>query len=149
MPTTPHRLYLGTSVLDDTSGGWAAVIEGEAIRRTLTGREPSASVDDLGLRALIAALAALPAATPVRVVTANQRLRDGLAGQLATWARNGWRTGAGRELRNRPLWEQVHALTADRSLAGAAAPLPAELPLANRARRLAARAATQRGRCAA
>jgi len=139
--TAPQRLYIGTSVVDDARGGWAAVIETGAGRHTLAGRADVASVDDLGLRALLAALAALPVAAPLHVVTANQRLRDGLTGQLATWARDGWRTSAGREIRNRELWARVHALTVVRPLAGASTPGAIDRPLADQARKLAAHAA--------
>lgn len=90
-------------------GGWAALLRYRGRERTLAGGEPNTTNNRMELTAAIAALEALTEGCAVTLHTDSQYLRQGITEWLPTWIRRGWRTAGGDPVKNRDLWERLHA----------------------------------------
>lgn len=90
-------------------GGWGAIIRNGAAIRELKGGEAATTNNRMELMAAIAALEALPDATPAELHTDSQYLRDGITKWLHNWKRNGWRTASKQPVKNADLWKRLEA----------------------------------------
>ncbi|WP_147651808.1 ribonuclease HI [Vulcaniibacterium gelatinicum] len=92
-------------------GGWAALLRYRGRERELAGGEPHTTNNRMELMAAIVALEALTEGCAVTLHTDSQYLRQGITEWLPTWVRRGWRTAGGDPVKNRDLWERLHAAT--------------------------------------
>lgn len=94
-------------------GGWAAIIrsaDGQTF--PISGGALDTTNNRMELRAIIAALEALPVGSAVTVHTDSQYAQLGMTAWLPAWLRKGWRTGKGKSVENRDLWEALIAAAA-------------------------------------
>ena len=61
------------------------------------------------LMAAIAALEAMREPCDVLLTTDSQYVRQGITQWMANWVRRGWKTSGGDAVKNRDLWERLHA----------------------------------------
>ena len=92
-------------------GGWGALLRWREIERELSGGEPDTTNNRMELMAAIAALEALREPCDVILTTDSQYVRQGILDWLANWIRRGWKTAGGDPVKNRDLWERLHAAT--------------------------------------
>ena len=59
--------------------------------------------------AAIAALEALKEPCEVVLTTDSQYVRQGITEWMPGWLRRGWKTAGGEPVKNRDLWERLHA----------------------------------------
>lgn len=90
-------------------GGWAALLCWRGVERELSGGEPATTNNRMELMAAIAALEALKEPCNVVLTTDSQYVRQGITEWMAGWIRRGWKTSAGDAVKNRDLWERLHA----------------------------------------
>ena len=90
-------------------GGWAALLRYGARERELAGGEPATTNNRMELMAAIMALEALTEGCSVVLHTDSQYVRQGITEWLPGWVRRGWRNAAGQPVKNRDLWERLHA----------------------------------------
>ncbi|KGM57124.1 ribonuclease H [Lysobacter arseniciresistens ZS79] len=90
-------------------GGWAALLRYGERERELVGGEVDTTNNRMELMAAIAALEALTAPCEVVLHTDSQYVRQGITTWMANWLRRGWKTAAGEPVKNRDLWERLHA----------------------------------------
>ena len=90
-------------------GGWAALLRWGGIERELAGGEADTTNNRMELMAAIAALEALREPCTVILTTDSQYVRQGILDWLANWIRRGWKTAGGDPVKNRDLWERLHA----------------------------------------
>jgi ribonuclease HI len=90
-------------------GGWAAVLRYQGRERELSGGEALTTNNRMELMAAIMALEAL--SEPCRIVlhTDSQYVRQGITEWMANWVRRKWKTAGGDPVKNRDLWERLHA----------------------------------------
>ena len=92
-------------------GGWAAIVVppdgGEPVERS--GGEPETTNNRMELRAALEGLRALPAGSKVAVVTDSQLMLNSMTQWLPGWKRKGWKTAAGKPVKNRDLLEALEA----------------------------------------
>ena len=92
-------------------GGWAAIVVppdgGEPVERS--GGEPETTNNRMELRAALEGLRALPAGSTVAVVTDSQLMLNSMTQWLPGWKRKGWKTAAGKPVKNRDLLEALEA----------------------------------------
>jgi ribonuclease HI len=93
-------------------GGWAALLRWREVERELVGGEPDTTNNRMELMAAIAALEALREPCDVILTTDSQYVRQGILDWLANWIRRGWKTAGGDPVKNRDLWERLHAAAA-------------------------------------
>jgi ribonuclease HI len=90
-------------------GGWGAILQWGSHSRELKGGEPYTTNNRMELMAAIMALEALKRACAVDLHTDSEYLRQGITGWISGWKRNGWRTAAGKPVRNVDLWQRLDA----------------------------------------
>ncbi|HZX75665.1 ribonuclease HI [Lysobacter sp.] len=90
-------------------GGWAALLRYRGRERELSGGESMTTNNRMELMAAIMALEALSEPCQVVLHTDSQYVRQGITEWINNWARRGWKTAAGEPVKNRDLWERLHA----------------------------------------
>jgi ribonuclease HI len=95
-------------------GGWGALLiarEGEGVvrERALSGGEAATTNNRMELMAAIAALEALERPAAITVVTDSAYVKGGITEWLGSWKRKGWRTSAGKPVKNADLWMRLDA----------------------------------------
>ncbi|HVI26538.1 MAG TPA: ribonuclease HI [Xanthomonadaceae bacterium] len=92
-------------------GGWAALLRWRGQERELVGAEAMTTNNRMELMGAIAALEALREPCDVMLQTDSQYVRQGITEWMPNWVRRNWRTAAGEPVKNRDLWERLHAAT--------------------------------------
>lgn len=88
-------------------GGWGAVLaHGERVRE-LCGGEADTTNNRMELMAAIQALEALREGCAVVLHTDSTYVRNGITEWMANWRRRGWKTAAGKPVKNRELWQRL------------------------------------------
>lgn len=90
-------------------GGWAALLRYGARERELVGGEVLTTNNRMELTAAIVALETLSEACEVTLHTDSEYVRQGITEWMRNWVRRGWKTAAGAPVKNRDLWERLHA----------------------------------------
>ena len=93
-------------------GGWGALLRWRGIERELAGGEPDTTNNRMELMAAISALEALKEPCDATLHTDSQYVRKGITEWMANWVRRGWKTAGGEPVKNRDLWERLHAADA-------------------------------------
>ncbi len=88
-------------------GGWGALLRFAGQTRELCGGENQTTNNRMELRAAIEALSALKESCDVGLTTDSTYVRDGITQWLPKWQRNGWRTAAGKPVKNQDLWQAL------------------------------------------
>lgn len=92
-------------------GGWAALLRWRGQERELVGSEAQTTNNRMELMGAISALEALREPCEVMLQTDSQYVRQGITEWMPNWVRRNWRTAAGEPVKNRDLWERLHAAT--------------------------------------
>jgi ribonuclease HI len=90
-------------------GGWGVVLRHQGRERELSGGEALTTNNRMELMAAIMALEALNEACRVTLHTDSQYVRQGITEWMANWVRRNWKTAGGDPVKNRDLWERLHA----------------------------------------
>ena len=90
-------------------GGWAAVLRHQGRERELSGGEALTTNNRMELMAAIMALEALTEPCQITLQTDSQYVRQGITEWMANWVRRNWKTAGGDPVKNRDLWELLHA----------------------------------------
>ena len=90
-------------------GGWGAVLRSGEHLRELHGGEAHTTNNRMELMAVIRALEALKRPCRAHVHTDSQYVRQGITLWMPNWVRRGWKTAGGDPVKNRDLWERLHA----------------------------------------
>lgn len=93
-------------------GGWGVLLHWRGVERELSGGEAATTNNRMELMAAIAALEALREPCDVVLHTDSQYVRQGILEWMAGWIRRGWKTAGGDPVKNRDLWERLHAAAA-------------------------------------
>ena len=88
-------------------GGWGALLRFGEIERELSGGEAETTNNRMELTAAIEALNALKEPCQVDLYTDSVYVRDGIAGWIDGWKRNGWKTAAKKPVKNLELWQAL------------------------------------------
>ncbi len=92
-------------------GGWAALLRYNRTERELAGGEAHTTNNRMELMAAIMALEALREACVIALYTDSQYVRQGITEWMPGWVRRQWKTAGGDPVKNRDLWERLHAAT--------------------------------------
>ena len=98
-------------------GGWAALLRYGERERELAGGEADTTNNRMELMAAIQALETLTEGCAIDLFTDSQYVRQGITQWLPNWVRRGWKTSGGDPVKNRDLWERLHAATARHRIA--------------------------------
>ena len=97
-------------------GGWGALLRCRGRERELAGGDAATTNNRMELMAAIMALEALSEPCDVVLHTDSQYVRQGITEWMRNWVRRGWKTAAGDPVKNRDLWERLHAASQRHSI---------------------------------
>ena len=114
-PSAEYIVYTDGSCLrnPDGPGGWAAIIQEIATGEEyeLHGGAPSTTNNRMELNAAVAALAHIENPSSIALYTDSQYLKNTFTKHwIHNWKRNGWKTSAGTDVKNKDLWIKLDAL---------------------------------------
>ena len=92
-------------------GGWAALLRYKGHEREVTGGEEHTTNNRMELMAAIAGLETLSEPCDIVLSTDSQYVRQGITEWMPGWVRRNWKTSGGDPVKNRDLWERLHAAT--------------------------------------
>jgi ribonuclease HI len=90
-------------------GGWAALLRYQSKERELVGGEAQTTNNRMELMAAIVALETLTEPCRITLYIDSQYVRQGITEWMPNWVRRNWKTAAGDPVKNRDLWERLHA----------------------------------------
>ena len=85
--------------------------------KTLSGAEPQTTNNRMELMAAIKGLEALRRPCRVRLVTDSVYVKQGITQWMSQWKRRGWKTAAGKPVKNLDLWERLSQAMAPHEVA--------------------------------
>jgi ribonuclease HI len=92
-------------------GGWAALLRYGEREREVAGGEAHTTNNRMELMAAIMGLETLTEPCEVILITDSQYVRQGITEWMPGWVRKNWKTAGGGAVKNRDLWERLHAAT--------------------------------------
>lgn len=95
-------------------GGWGTIVDQNGERRELSGGNPKATNNQMEIQAMIEGLKAVPAGTQVKIITDSEYVAKGATTWIKGWIRNGWKTASKAPVKNKELWQELHALLQER-----------------------------------
>ncbi|MBB5876771.1 ribonuclease HI [Xanthomonas sp. 3498] len=90
-------------------GGWAALLRYKGLEREVAGAEAYTTNNRMELMAAIMALETLNEPCQIVLHTDSQYVRQGITEWMPGWVRRQWKTAGGDPVKNRDLWERLHA----------------------------------------
>ncbi|MGD8672618.1 MAG: ribonuclease HI [Thiogranum sp.] len=88
-------------------GGWGVVLRYGRHEKELYGGEPDTTNNRMELMAAIKGLESLTRGCKVRVTTDSVYVRSGITEWLPNWKKRGWKTAAGKPVKNLDLWQRL------------------------------------------
>ena len=97
-------------------GGWGALLRYNGTERELYGYQAEATNNQMELMAAIQALETLTRPCEVVLTTDSQYVRQGITEWMTGWKRKGWKTAAGKPVKNQDLWQRLDAAAAQHKI---------------------------------
>jgi ribonuclease HI len=94
-------------------GGWGALLRYGTHEKELYGGEHGTTNNRMELTAAIMALESLKRPCSVALTTDSVYLRSGITEWLPQWKKRGWKTAAGKPVKNVDLWKRLDAALQD------------------------------------
>jgi ribonuclease HI len=103
---TPVTVYTDGSCLGNPGpGGWAAILMWNGERKEISGGLSPTTNNRMEIMAVIRALELLKRRCTVHLYTDSRYLHDAVEKNwIGSWVRKGWKTAAGKPVKNRDLW---------------------------------------------
>ena len=95
-------------------GGWGTIVDIDGRRQELSGGNPRTTNNQMEILGMIAGLKAVPVGTTVKIITDSGDVLKGATQWIKGWIRNGWMTASRQPVKNKELWQELHALLNDR-----------------------------------
>ena len=94
-------------------GGWGAVIlEYQKDNIYLNGGDDNTTNNKMELTAAIEALKLFREKQEIKLVTDSKYVKDGIQTWIHNWKKNGWKTSAKKQVKNKELWIELDELIA-------------------------------------
>lgn len=97
-------------------GGWGVLMRYKGVERELCGGEADTTNNRMEMMAAIRGLEALERRIKVSLYTDSTYLRDGIQKWIHSWKAKGWKTAAGKAVKNQDLWQRLEAAAADHDI---------------------------------
>lgn len=91
-------------------GGWGVLLRFNGNEKELSGGEKETTNNRMELTAAVKGLEALKEPCRVDLYTDSEYLKNGVTQWMRQWKKNGWRTAAKKDVRNKDLWLEIDAL---------------------------------------
>ena len=117
MVLSKAELYTDGACLGNPGpGGYAALLRWQDTEKVVQGGAHETTNNRMELSAVIAGLSALNRSVAVDVYSDSKYVIDGIERYISNWIKKGWRTAAGKPVKNQDLWEELWALVQHHSV---------------------------------
>lgn len=97
-------------------GGWAAILRYGEHKRELSGSVESTTNNRMEMQAVLEGVRALREPCQVTVEVDSEYVKNGITKWIHGWKRRGWKTRGGSPVKNKDLWVELDAATAEHSI---------------------------------
>ena len=100
-------------------GGWGAILRYGTTEKEIYGASKNTTNNIMELTAIIESLKNLKKPCELIITTDSKYVKNGITEWIHNWKKNGWRTAAKKEVKNKELWIeldsliQIHSITWD------------------------------------
>ena len=100
-------------------GGWGAILRYGATEKEIYGASKNTTNNIMELTAVIESLKNLKKPCELIITTDSKYVKNGITEWIHNWKKNGWRTAAKKEVKNKELWVeldfliQIHSISWD------------------------------------
>ena len=100
-------------------GGWGAILRYGTTEKEIYGASKNTTNNIMELTAVIESLKNLKKPCELIITTDSKYVKNGITEWIHNWKKNGWRTAAKKEVKNKKLWIeldsliQIHSITWD------------------------------------
>ena len=100
-------------------GGWGAILRYGTTEKEIYGASKNTTNNIMELTAVIESLKNLKKPCELIITTDSKYVKNGITEWIHNWKKNGWRTAAKKEVKNKELWVeldsliQIHSITWD------------------------------------
>ena len=100
-------------------GGWGAILRYGTTKKEIYGASKNTTNNIMELTAVIESLKNLNKPCELIITTDSKYVKNGITEWIHNWKKNGWRTAAKKEVKNKELWIeldsliQIHSITWD------------------------------------
>ena len=91
-------------------GGWGALITFEGSAKEMFGGKLDSTNNQMELLAPIKALNEITKGNKVHIFTDSKYVKNGITNWIHNWKKNGWKTAAKKEVKNKELWIELDSL---------------------------------------
>ena len=91
-------------------GGWGALLRYGTTEKEIYGASKSTTNNIMELTAVIESLKNLKKPCELIITTDSKYVKNGITEWIHNWKKNGWRTAAKKEVKNKELWIELDSL---------------------------------------
>ena len=91
-------------------GGWGAIIRYGTTEKEIYGASKNTTNNSMELTAVIESLKNLKKPCELIITTDSKYVKNGITEWIHNWKKNGWRTAAKKEVKNKELWIELDSL---------------------------------------
>ena len=92
-------------------GGWGAILRYGTTEKEIFGASKNTTNNIMELTAVIESLKNLKKPCELIITTDSKYVKNGITEWIHNWKKNGWRTAAKKEVKNKELWIELDSLT--------------------------------------
>ena len=91
-------------------GGWGAILRYGTTEKEIYGASKNTTNNIMELTAVIESLKNLKKPCELIITTDSKYVKNGITEWIHNWKKNGWRTAAKKEVKNKELWIELYSL---------------------------------------
>ena len=91
-------------------GGWGAILRYGTTEKEIYGASKNTTNNIMELTAIIESLKNLKKPCELIITTDSKYVKNGITEWIHNWKKNGWRTAAKKEVKNKELWIELDSL---------------------------------------
>ena len=91
-------------------GGWGAILRHGSTEKEIYGASKNTTNNIMELTAVIESLKNLNKPCELIITTDSKYVKNGITEWIHNWKKNGWRTAAKKEVKNKELWIELDSL---------------------------------------
>ena len=91
-------------------GGWGAILRYGTTEKEIYGASKNTTNNIMELTAVIESLKNLKKPCELIITTDSKYVKNGITEWIHNWKKNGWRTAAKKEVKNKKLWVELDSL---------------------------------------
>ena len=97
-------------------GGWGAILRYGTTEKEIYGASKNTTNNIMELTAVIESLKNLKKPCELIITTDSKYVKNGITEWIHNWKKNGWRTAAKKEVKNKELWIELDSLIQSHSI---------------------------------